>query len=180
MKKKDIKRISKKIFEQITTNYSIYDKPVKENNSEKELVGEYDEMISNRFKKLVNNLIKYPDNIRLSYNDHSISLEVSDIKSLKKDTTKSMSYNNSNMVKSNDNDNISIYIYNHPVDGKFSITQGYSKSTKYSDINMYNDLIETIKDKVKEINSDNFNNIWEDISRESGILRDSNLDDILS
>jgi len=44
---------------------------------------------------------------------------------------------------------------------------------------MYNDLIDIIKDKVKEINSNNFNTIWENISRESGILRDSNLDEIL-
>jgi predicted metalloprotease len=37
-----------------------------------------------------------------------------------------------------------------------------------------------VMNKVREINADNFNSIWEVISKESGILRDSNLDDILN
>jgi hypothetical protein len=44
---------------------------------------------------------------------------------------------------------------------------------------MYNELIDITKDKVNEINASNFNNIWENISKESGILRDFNLDEIL-
>ena len=45
---------------------------------------------------------------------------------------------------------------------------------------MYNDLIDDIKDITKKINSDNFLEIWDDVMKESGVIRDSNLDDLLN
>jgi hypothetical protein len=45
---------------------------------------------------------------------------------------------------------------------------------------MYNDLIDDIKDITKKINSDNFTEIWTDVMKESGVIRDSNLDDLLN
>lgn len=174
MRKKDIKRISKKIFKQLD-NKNKGDKisidmcsPVSDYDNN---LCEYDEDVSNRFKKLFNNLIKYPDGIRLSYTSTHINIEVGDIKYIKKSRPV-----NNGMLKSNGDENLSIYIIK---DNSFTITQGYSRVTKYNDSNMYNDLIEITRDCVKEINSNNFNTIYEDISRESGILRDSNLEDLL-
>lgn len=180
MKKGKINKISKKIFKQISQNYNISKKShlnegpegPTENETKTDYICEYDEEVSTKFKKLFNNIIKYPDNIRISHTSSYINIEISDIKYIKKAYPSSYG----NMYKSNGEEHLSIYVFK---DTHFSLTQGYNKHTKYNDVNMYNDLIDIIKDKVKEINSNNFNTIWENISRESGILRDSNLDEIL-
>ena len=106
--------------------------------------------------------------------NQSRNIEIGNIKYIKKSPTPS---SNGTVKLSSGEEQLSIYIFK---DKCFSITQGYSKQTKYTDVNMYNELIDIVKDKVKEINANNFNTIWENISRESGILRDSNLDEILS
>jgi hypothetical protein len=62
----------------------------------------------------------------------------------------------------------------------FSVNHGYNKRSFYRDNNMYNDLIDDIKDITKKINSDNFTEIWTDVMKESGVIRDSNLDDLLN
>ena len=186
MKKKKINKISKKIFDQISENYTISQKkkPVNESKYygaveptpmvEEEYICEYDEEISIKFKKLFNNIIKYPENIKLTHTISYINIEIANIKYIKKSPTPS---NNGTIKLSSGEEQLSIYIFK---DKCFTITQGYSKQTKYVDVNMYNELIDITKDKVKEINANNFNIIWENISRESGILRDSNLDEILS
>ena len=186
MKKKKINKISKKIFDQISENYTIVRKKKTVNESkyygavepapsiEEEYICEYDEEVSSKFKKLFNNIIKYPENIKITHASTYINIEIGNIKYIKKSPTPSA---NGTMKLSSGEEQLSIYIFK---DKCFSITQGYSKQTKYTDINMYNELIDITKDKVKEINANNFNTIWENISRESGILRDSNLDEILS
>ena len=187
VKKKQINKISKKIFNQISENYTIVrkKKPVNERQEkyyagaveptpEEEYICEYDEEVSTKFKKLFNNIIKYPENIKITHASTYINIEIGNIKYIKKSPTPS---SNGNVKLSIGEEQLSIYIFK---DKCFSITQGYSKQTKYTDVNMYNELIDIVKDKVKEINANNFNTIWENISRESGILRDSNLDEILS
>jgi hypothetical protein len=44
---------------------------------------------------------------------------------------------------------------------------------------MYGELLPKISEKLREINSDNFDQVWSKIMKESGIIRDSNLDEIL-
>jgi flagellin-specific chaperone FliS len=44
---------------------------------------------------------------------------------------------------------------------------------------MLTELYDCISDRLRNINADNFNNIWENIVKESGILRDNNLDELL-
>lgn len=184
MKKNQINKISKKIFKQISENYTIvrkkkpteyYTGAVEPTPSmEEEYICEYDEEVSLKFKKLFNNIIKYPENIKITHASTYINIEIGNIKYIKKSPTPS---SNGTVKLSSGEEQLSIYIFK---DKCFSITQGYSKQTKYTDVNMYNELIDIVKDKVKEINANNFNTIWENISRESGILRDSNLDEILS
>ena len=186
MKKKEINKISKKIFKKLNKSYftqkeggDIYlnetkDIAVKERDNE----CEYNEEVSNKFKNLFNNIIKYPENIRISYTESYISIEIGDIRYIKKayPTSNGPTTNIITPTKSNDNNRLTIYIHK---DKYFNLTQGYIIQTNYTDVNMYNELIDITKDKVNEINASNFNNIWENISKESGILRDFNLDEIL-
>jgi len=182
MKKKEINKISKKVFEKLNKSLSQStpqnkyptepDEPIDKSKGNNEEKCQYNEEVSNKFKNLFNNIIKYPENIRISYNESFINIEISDIRYIKKAYPPS----NGNMIKSNNNERLTIYIYK---DKYFSLTLGYNIQTSYTDVNMYNELIDITKDKVSEINANNFNNIWENISKESGILRDFNLDEIL-
>ena len=45
---------------------------------------------------------------------------------------------------------------------------------------MYSDVVDEIKDKLKQINADNFNEIWSGIMKDSGLMRDNNLDEIFN
>lgn len=186
MKKKEINKISKKVFKKLNKSLSqstpqnkyLTEPDASEPASfklsakEEKFSCQYNEEVSNKFKNLFNNIIKYPENIRISYNESFINIEIGDIKYIKKAYPPS----NGNMIKSSGNGNMSIYIHK---DKYFSLTLGYNIQTSYTDVNMYNELIDITKDKVSEINANNFNNIWENISKESGILRDFNLDEIL-
>ena len=178
MKKKKINKISKKIFEKLNKlidnqkEPAIYETTENFSKNEEKFSCQYNEEVSNKFKNLFNNIIKYPENIRISYTESFINIEIGDIKYIKKAYPPS----NGNMIKSSGNGNMSIYIHK---DKYFSLTLGYNIQTSYTDVNMYNELIDITKDKVSEINANNFNNIWENISKESGILRDFNLDEIL-
>ena len=185
MKKKEINKISKKIFKKLNKSYftqkeggDIYLNEAKEIAvKERDNECEYNEEVSNKFKNLFNNIIKYPDNIRISYTESYISIEIGDIRYIKKAYPTSKGPTTpTTLNKSNDNNRLTIYIHK---DKYFNLTQGYIIQTNYTDVNMYNELIDITKDKVSEINASNFNNIWENISKESGILRDFNLDEIL-
>ena len=62
----------------------------------------------------------------------------------------------------------------------FSVNYGYKLKSNYKDENLFNELQPILTQRLKEINANNFNEIWGDLMKESGILRDSNLDDILN
>lgn len=178
MKKKDIRKISNYLFKRIedqkkkTLKAKSLNKAQLQPEMESDPWCEHDVKVSEKLVKLVNNLLKYPDNVNISHSEYSINIRVDDIKNVKK-----RSYtNNGHYAKvSNEEDNLSIEI----IKGKgFSVNLGYRKYTRYSDINLYTEMIDKVKERVKEINAENFNDIWETISKESGLLRDSNLEEI--
>jgi hypothetical protein len=181
MKRKNIEKLSKILFAQLNEqkelkikkskalNYAI-DTPTAE-SSPFDLC-EYDFAVSERFKKLVTNLINYPNNLRFDYNNNFITITIDNIKDLKKTIV-----SNPSAVKSAYDSNCLKIEINKVA---FEVAQGYEKRTRYKDPDMYAHFIETIKDKVKEINGNNFNDIYNLIAKESGIIRDSNLDDVFN
>lgn len=134
---------------------------------------EYDESVTEKFVKLVNNLLKYPDNIMIEVTPSYISLTTDNIKEVKKKTFNSSGLRN----KVSEDDSLRLSILKNK---GFEINYGYRKMSRYMDPKIYDSLVDIIKERVKEINAENFNDIWETISKESGLLRDSNLDAILS
>ena len=62
----------------------------------------------------------------------------------------------------------------------FSVNYGYKVRSNYKDEKLFDELQPILVQKLKEINADNFNEIWSELMKESGVLRDSNLDDILN
>ena len=135
---------------------------------------EHDEEVTEKFVKLVHNLLKYPDNIMIDVMPTYISITTDNIKEVKK---KVINTNNGQLRKHSEDDSLRLSILK---DKGFEINYGYRKMSRYMDPKIYDSLVDVIKERVKEINAENFNDIWETISKESGLLRDSNLEAILS
>lgn len=164
MKNKNLRKIAKIISEEIRN--ASYPSPDKE--SETHQLCEYDSEVSSKFKKMILSLSNYKNNLRIDVNDYNICIVSDDITSIKVNNKSSKLYNEENYLRIEINKK------------GFSLNHGYNKRSFYKDNNMYNDLIDDIKEITKKINSDNFSEIWNDVMKVSGVIRDSNLDDLLN
>jgi len=171
MKSKKIKKMAKLIHEEFR-NYERESRPMK---MVEEISGgdwsEYDSEISEKFKKMILNLATYKNNININVDDSRISVSVGDITKVKTPIKRS-----SNVLYSEEN---YVEMSLHKGLG-FSINYGYKLRTNYKDEKLFDELKPILIQKLKEINADNFNEIWTELMRESGVLRDNNLDDILN
>jgi hypothetical protein len=164
MKKKNIKKIvsliTNEIRNEISNNY-----PVK--SSEEEYRSEYDPEVSEKFRKLVLNIIQYKENIIINIIDNRFSVSTNDVNVIKNSyIPKSKNYN--------EDDYLEIM-----VDEKgFYINLGYRKRSRYADDKMFKDLSPAIRERLKEINFENFDDIWNDVMKKSGVIRDNNLDEL--
>lgn len=169
MKNKKLKKIAKFIHEEVRS----YERPSKMKIQEEISSGdwsEYDPEVSEKFKKMVLNLANYKNNININIDNHRISISTGDIKSVKTPTKR-----NSNTLYSDDN-----YVEMSLIkDLGFSINYSYKKSN-YKDEKLFDELQPILIQKLKEINADNFNEIWTELMKDSGILRDNNLDEIFN
>jgi hypothetical protein len=171
MKSKKIKKMAKLIHEEFR-NYEIESRPTK---MSEEISGgdwsEYDSEVSEKFKKMILNLATYKNNININVDDNRISVSVGDITKVKTPIKRS-----SNVLYSEEN---YVEMSLHKGLG-FSINYGYKLRTNYKDEKLFDELKPILIQKLKEINADNFNEIWTELMRESGVLRDNNLDNILN
>lgn len=168
MKDKDIKRIAKKIYKNFKAEH---DNEKKNYSDGKMLVGdwcEYDAEVSDKFKKMLVQLLDYGDNLRINLSNESLSISVSDVTQLR-------SNNKSNKVLNEDN-YLELSILKNT---GFSLSKGYNKTSRYKDKGMFIEMESTIKDKLELMNKENFNDIWNNIMVDSGLIRDNNLLDIL-
>jgi hypothetical protein len=120
---------------------------------------------------MILNLATYKNNININVDDSRISVSVGDITKVKTPVKRS-----SNVLYSEEN---YVEMSLHKGLG-FSINYGYKLRTNYKDEKLFDELQPILVQKLKEINADNFNEIWTELMRESGVLRDNNLDDILN
>lgn len=167
MRKKEINKLAKQIFRQFrleNESNQIKKVAVRENYE----FSEYDSEVSNRFKKMITQLIDYSDNLRINIEPEVISISVYDINQLK---SKSSSKN-----LNSDDDYLEVSIIKNI---GFSVVRGYNKRSHYKDTNIFDDLESLIKKRLKVINKENFSDIWNTIMVDSGLIRDNNLLDIL-
>lgn len=167
MRKKEINKLAKQIFRQFrleNESNQIKKVAVRENYE----FSEYDSEVSNRFKKMITQLIDYSVNLRINIEPEVISISVSDINQLK---SKSGSKN-----LNSDDDYLEVSIIKNI---GFSVVRGYNKRSHYKDTNIFDDLESLIKKRLKVINKENFSDIWNTIMVDSGLIRDNNLLDIL-
>ena len=170
MKSKKLKKIAKFIHEEVRK----YERPTKMKIQEEISNGdwsEYDSDVSEKFKKMVLNLANYKNNINISVDSNRISISTGDITKVKAPTKR-----NSNTLYTDDN-----YVEMSLVKNLgFSVNYGYKLRSNYKDENLFEELQPILVQKLKEINAENFNEIWTDLMKESGILRDNNLDEIFN
>ena len=162
MKAKNLKKLTKLICEEMSKN----DSPVKSEYSGD--WSEYNLEISNKFKKMILNLADCGSNVHISIDERRIIINTSDITTVKK-------VNNKNRL-CNDDNYVEMILFK---DLGFTINYGYRIKSNYRDENLYDELLPILSQKLKEISETNFNNIWDQLMKDSGFLRDSNLDDIL-
>lgn len=171
MKSKKLKKLAK-LFHEEVRNHERELRPLK---ISEEVSGgdwsDYDPEVSEKFKKMVLNLATYKNNININVDSNRVSISVGDITSVKTPIKRS-----SNVLYSEEN-YVEMSLYK---DLGFSINYGYKLRTNYKDEKLFSELQPILVQKLKEINADNFNEIWTELMRESGILRDNNLDDILN
>lgn len=166
MKKKDLEKIGdivainiKSILEK-QMNYEKVDK------SEEYKTSAYDETVSNKFKKLVLNLLDYSETLNININDNSITISANDVKSIKNTNN-----NTNGPLSQNDGNYLEISINKE----RFVMAKGYYNRTCYKDTSMYDYFEPILSKKLQEINATNFNTVWDDIMIDSGMIRDNNL-----
>ena len=170
MKSKKIKKMAKLIHEE----FRKYDKelrPIKEDISLRGDWSEYDSEVSEKFKKMILNLANYKNNINIGIDDDRISISTSDITKVKVPVKKNLNtlYSDDDYVEMSLIKNLG-----------FTINYGYKLRSNYKDENLFDEIKPILVQKLREINADNFNEIWTSLMRESGILRDNNLDEIFN
>lgn len=167
MKSKKIKKLAK-LFHEEVRNYDKRSIPTEVDMA----VGidwcEYDSEVSEKFKKMILNLSNYKNNININIDNNRVNICTSDIR-LVKHTTKKIPHNEEGYVEMSLIKNIG-----------FSINYGYKLRSYYKDKKLFEELQPIIIQRLKEMNADNFNEVWVKLMKESGVLRDSNLDDILN
>ena len=171
MKKKDLEKIGdivainiKSILEKQLEKQMNYEKVDK---AEEYKTSAYDETVSNKFKKLVLNLLDYSETLNININDNSITISANDLKSIKRGNN-----NTNGPLKLQDDGNYLEISINKE---RFVMAKGYYNRTCYKDTSMYDYFEPILSKKLQEINATNFNTVWDDIMIDSGMIRDNNL-----
>jgi hypothetical protein len=126
---------------------------------------EYDSAVSDKFKKMLDRILNYRENLNITINEERITVTCEDAKKLK-----------SNSVSYNDDGYLEIMIRK---DQGFYVNYGYKSRINFEDKNIYSEMLPIISKKLKKINVENFEKLWSNLMVESGISRDINLDTIL-
>lgn len=165
MKEKKINKLANLIVKSIRTEDSMI---------KQEYTGdwcEYDASVSEKFKKMVMDLIEYKNTINISISTSSINISVDSLKNISSNPNSS----GPTSKLSSGSDNLDLSINKKG----FKINHGYRNMSSYNDDKIFDELYPIISERVKQINADNFNVIWEKIIKESKIIRNNNLDQIL-
>ena len=166
MKDKKLKKIVREVLNEVRE----YDRPVKAQMYTADWA-EYDEEVSEKLKTMLLNILNYINNINININDNSFSISTDNLSGVKK-----LRSNSSGLTKVSDEDYFSVEIIKET---GFTINRGYNVRTQYLDSKIFDEILPLATNKLKEINSENFNDIWNDIMKESGLMRDNNIDELL-
>jgi hypothetical protein len=167
MNKKKLYKVFKKVIldvkKQEESKYTAI--PMNEKNSYNDLLfTESDDNIKKRGRNLIFRLLTLRDQLHININDRTISIS-SELSKLK--------------GKSNHN-TYDEYFTLEIIDKVGYILSYSEKRFAFKDEFLYEETIDQINIIFKKVNHQNFEEIYQTIMKESGLARESNLDDLLS
>ena len=162
MKKKKFKKIAKLVYDEMMLHQSA-PKLIRE----KVDYVPFDSEVSTKTKKLILGLVSYNEGVNINFSDDEFIISTQDITNIKKKYSRNAIYSEENYLE--------IFVSKEG----FTINYAFKKRTNYEDKDMYNELVDIVKEKLKDINRENFTDIWSKVMQESGIMRDSNLEGLL-
>lgn len=130
---------------------------------------EYDPHISEKFKIMYFNLLEYSNDVRIETTSQRINLSTDDITSLKK-------VKKSNLLN-REEDYLRLEVIK---DEGFVINRGYKNSCYYSDVNIFNELFDKTNEYKRKVNIKNFDEVFDEIMVQSGMVRDNNLNELFN
>jgi len=162
MKKKKFKKIAKLVYDEMMLHQS-----APKLMREKVDYVPFDSEVSGKTKKLILGLVSYNEGVNINFSDDEFIISTQDITNIKKKYSRNAIYSEENYLE--------ICVSKEG----FTINYAFKKRTNYEDKDMYNELIDIVKEKLKDINRENFTDIWSKVMQESGIMRDNNLEELL-
>ncbi len=177
MKSKKVKKLAKLLFEEVNSHQ---EKASRKMNKYSEVdmpspgydlydYNDYDEVVSERAKKLIVNLFQHRDKLGFHISEHELYIGCDDLKSVKKPRSTNNLSTYSNYIQ--------IYVYK---DRGFTLNYNDVGITKYKDSNMYAELLPQIKQINSDINRNNFEETYQQIMKDSGVIREANLDEVFN
>jgi hypothetical protein len=172
MNKKKLYKVFKKVIldvkKQEESKYTDTAIPMDEKNSYNDLLfTESDDDIKKRGRNLIFRLLTLRDQLHININDRTISIN-SELTKLKGKSS------NTNHV------NYDEYFSLEIINKVGYILSCYEKRFAFKDEYIYEETIEKINMVFKKVNQQNFEEIYQSIMKESGLARESNLDDLLN
>lgn len=141
---------------------------------------EKDNDIKEKSRNLIYRLLNFRDQLSFTSNDNILRIRSSDfmLKKSNKSTSSSLSKTGTVLSKVYDNefDDFSIEIIKEV---GFLINYK-SNRTAFQDKEIYDDVVDKMKIVFQEVNIKNFNNLYTELMKDSGLARESNLDDLLN
>lgn len=131
---------------------------------------EKDDDIKEKSRNLIYRLLNFRDKLSFTSNNNILRIRSSDFM-LKKSKNAA-----SNKVLYDEFDDFSIEIIK-----EIGFLINYkSNRTAFKDKEIYDDVVDKMKIVFQEVNIKNFNNLYTELMKDSGLARESNLDDLLN
>lgn len=137
----------------------------------KQKFNKYNKTVSDKTKQLIIDIMNYKEAFGVNYSTNTIVFYSNDITQIK--TTGQKTTN----TPQNDDNFLEIAIEKNK---GFSIQIGFKKRANYKDKSFY-ELMKPIIDKtINQVNKENFEEIYQEVIQKSGLIRQSNLKQLLN
>ena len=162
MKYSKLKKLIKKSLTEVIEK-DRYDRLIKEepNTFQEMMFSEPNEEVSLKFRKLVIKLLKLRDDLNIHINENRITIN-SELSRLKNSKYQNDDYMSIEIIKETG----FLFSYNN-------------KRLAYRDKTIYDEILSEMKNIFEKVNKENFNEIYQTLLVDTGLSRETNLEDLL-
>jgi hypothetical protein len=167
MKRKKIEKLADLISEKVKDELYL----IKKEQVVEDYTTKADSETFNKFEKIINNLLNYDINVNID--GEYLGIYTHDIKSIK--NIKNKTIQNTKFGKVDDDDRLEISINKN----RFSINIGYNQKSSFLYDGVYDHFYKKFVKYLDNKNNKNFSETYNVLMKESGLLRDENLENLL-